>query len=165
MLCGELDQKYTYKCFKSSWALHRLLNVFVWWLLSRGERAKGTCWYNASTNNCLLLLVPQGKHFMEMDVHEGQRCKKATGKISFLGPPTYQLRTLPASPRAAVIRLCFVCGDADVQSKRELLKGKKPSTSEPSQSWVFGKCSAFYPRTNSRDLTVPFQNGHNLALT
>lgn len=44
---------------------------------------------------------------MEMDVHEGQRCEKATGKISFLGPPTYQLRTLPASPRAAVIRLCL----------------------------------------------------------
>lgn len=82
------------------------------------------CWYNASTNNCLLLLVPQGEHFMEMDVHEGQRCEKATGKISFLGPPTYQLHTLPTYPRAAVIRL-FVCGDADCAKQKGITKRKK----------------------------------------
>lgn len=44
---------------------------------------------------------------MEMDVHEGQRCRKATGKIRFLGPPTFQPRTLPASPGAAAVRLCL----------------------------------------------------------
>ena len=62
--------------------------MFVGWLLRRGKRAKGTCWHNAFTNNCLLLLVPQGEHFMEMAVYEGQRCEKATGKISFLDSPT-----------------------------------------------------------------------------
>lgn len=43
-------------------------------------------------------MVPQGKHFMEMAVYEGQRCQKATGKISFLDPSTmsYQLHTLSA---------------------------------------------------------------------
>ncbi len=75
-----------------------VLGVFVGWLLRRAKRAKGTCWHNAFTNNCLLLLLPQGEHFMEMAVYEGQRCEKATGKISFLDSPTmsYQLHTLSA---------------------------------------------------------------------
>ncbi|KAM7385068.1 hypothetical protein PAMP_001166 [Pampus punctatissimus] len=40
----------------------------------------------------------QGEHFMEMAVHEGQRCEKATGKMSFLDSRTmsYQLHTLSA---------------------------------------------------------------------
>lgn len=75
-----------------------LLGVFVGWVLSRGTGAKGTCWHNAFTNNCLLLLAPQGKHFMEMAVYEGQRCEEASGKISFLESPTVSnpLRTLSA---------------------------------------------------------------------
>lgn len=90
--------------------------------MRRGKRAKGTCWHNAFTNNCLLLLVPQGKHFMEMAVYEGQRCQKATGKISFLDPPH---NVLPAS--YLVCLLChpetldhihlFIYGDADAQNK------------------------------------------------
>lgn len=75
-----------------------VLGVLVGWLLKKGKRAKGTCWHNTFTNNCLLLLAPQGKHFMEITGYEGQRCEKATGKISFLDSPTmsYQLRTISA---------------------------------------------------------------------
>lgn len=88
--------------------------VFVGWLLRRGKRAKGTCWHNAFTNNCLLLWVLQGEHFMEMAVYEGQRCEKATGKISFLDSPPHNV--LPASylvclwrvPLRAPVTLC-VC--------------------------------------------------------
>lgn len=80
------------------------LGVFVGWLLRKGKRAKGMCWHNTFTNNCLLLLLPQGKHFMEMTGYEGQRCEEASGKISFLDSATmsYQHCTLSAcsvSPR------------------------------------------------------------------
>lgn len=71
------------------------LVVFVGWLLRGSKRAKGTCWHNASTNNCLLLLVPQGEHFMEMAVQGGQRCDKATGKMSFLDSPTIPISVIP----------------------------------------------------------------------
>lgn len=71
-----------------------VLGVLVGWLLRKGKRAKGTCWHNTFTNNCLLLLAPQGKHFMEMTGDEGQRCEKATGKISFLDSPTMSLPAL-----------------------------------------------------------------------
>lgn len=66
--------------------------------MRRGKRAKGTCWHNAFTNNCLLLLAPQGEHFMEMAVYEGQRCRKATGEISFLDSlkMSYQLHSSSA---------------------------------------------------------------------
>lgn len=118
--------------------------MFGWWLLSRGERAKGTCWYNASTNNCLLLLVSQGEHFMEMDVHEGQRCEKATVKISFLGPPTFQPCTLPASPEAAVVRLCLF-----VEMHMCKVKGnywrKKTFRSKHSECWASARRSTFHP--------------------
>lgn len=62
------------------------------------------CWHNTFTNNCLLLLLPQGKHFMEMTGYEGQRCEQASGKISFLDSAamSYQHCTLSAcgvSPR------------------------------------------------------------------
>lgn len=75
-----------------------VLGMFVGWLLRKGKRAKGTCWHNAFTNNCLLLLVPQGEHFMEMAVYEGQRCEKATGKISFLDSPTCPASFIPCLP-------------------------------------------------------------------
>lgn len=104
-----------------------VLAVFVGWLLRRGKRAKGTCWHNASTNNCLLLLVPQGEHFMEMAVHEGQRCEKATGKISFLDSPTKPTGSIPCLPPEE-LRSCsiyvLIYGDADVQNKGRLLKTK-----------------------------------------
>lgn len=80
------------------------------WLLRGGKRAKGTCWHNAFTNNCLLLLVPQGERFMEMAVYEGQRCEKATGKISFLDSPTMSYQSY------GHIHV-FVYGDADAQNK------------------------------------------------
>lgn len=47
---------------------------------------------------------------MEMAVYEGQRCEKATGKISFLDSPTmsYQRRTLSAcGVRAPIIYMCL----------------------------------------------------------
>lgn len=51
---------------------------------------------------------------MEMAAHEGQRCEKATGKISFLDFPhnTLQPHTSCASQRAAVIQQ--VCARACV---------------------------------------------------
>lgn len=95
--------------------------MFLGWLLRRGKRAKGTCWHNAFTNNCLLLLVPQGEHFMEMSVYEGQRCEKATGKICFLDSPTmsYQRHFLPvvSPPESSGDVHVFVYGDADLQNK------------------------------------------------
>lgn len=55
-------------------------------------------------------MVPQGEHFMEMAVYEGQRCEKATGKISFLDSPH---NVLPASYlwcvtlKAGIICMCL----------------------------------------------------------
>lgn len=48
---------------------------------------------------------------MEMAAHEGQRCEKATGKISFLdSPPASYLACLPE--RSGHIHV-FVDGDAN----------------------------------------------------
>lgn len=58
---------------------------------------------------------------MEMAVYEGQRCEKATGKISFLDSPTmsYQRRTFSACgdpPESSGDVHVFVYGDADAQN-------------------------------------------------
>lgn len=81
---------------------------------------------------------------MEMDVHEGQRREKATGKISFLGPPYLPASYLASLPRSRGRTPVFVCGDEHVQSKRELL-GEKKHPGLSIGSWASARRSTFHP--------------------